>query len=58
MEKFGIICVLGMVVCAAIMVFGDTTITYKPMMLFAFGFMAAFFIFGKKKSNGEDGKEE
>ncbi len=57
METFVKICMLGMFVCAAIMVFGDTNIAFKPMMLFAFGLMA-FLLFGKKKTNGEDENEE
>lgn len=57
METFVKICMLGMFVCAAIMVFGDTNIAFKPMMLFAFGIMA-FLLFGKKKSNGEENGED
>lgn len=57
MKTFVKICMLGMFICAAIMVFGDTNITFKPMMLFAFG-LVVIILFGNNKSNGEDKKEE
>lgn len=57
MKTFVKICMLGMFICAAIMVFGDTNITFKPMMLFAF-VLVAIILFGNNNSNGEDKKEE
>ena len=48
---------VGLFVSAAIMVFGDTTIAYKPMMIFAF-VIIAFLFFGKKKVNTETEENE
>ncbi len=57
MEILFKICLVGLFVSTAIMVFGDTTIVYKPMMIFALG-IAAYFIFGKKKVNTETEENE
>ena len=51
------ICMVGLFVSAAIMVFGDTTIAYKPMMIFAF-VIIAFLFFCKKKVNTETEENE